>query len=193
MKKKLNDELYLFVQEFKKNIFSINKNFKAQIPNLITLIRLILLPFIIFHIFLENFLFAGVLTIIAVFSDLFDGFFARKFNVVTSFGGKLDSISDKIFTIFILAALIHINYYIIIPILLDIIIGIVNGYFVLQGKNVKTSRIGKIKTLFLGILICSLFFTDYLFINSIIQVTLIIVILLQLITLFYYFRKYYRI
>ncbi len=193
IKKNLEKEIAVFIDEAKVNFKSVYnfKSFKKQIPNLITFSRILFLPFIIFFIFQNSLITAGVLAIIAVLTDMFDGFFARKFDAVTSFGAKLDSVSDKIFTIFILSALVFINYLIIIPIFLDVLIGFLNSYLVILGRNVKTIKIGRIKTLFLSILLCSLFFTNVGYLNYLINPLLIIVILLQTITLYCYFKKYY--
>ena len=194
MIKKIKVEIKVFIKEFKENFISFkkDKNLKKQIPNLITFLRLLLLPIILILIVLDNLLMAGILTIIAVLTDLFDGFFARKFDAVSKFGGRLDSISDKIFAVFILIALTFKNYWLIIPVLLDVIIGISNSLFVIKGRDVKTSIIGKVKTLFLNILICSLFFTHLTAVSLLINPLLVVVVALQLITLFFYLKTHLK-
>ena len=51
------------------------------------------------NIYIElKYIVAGVLFIIASLTDFFDGFVARKYNMVTDFGKMVDAISDKMLT-----------------------------------------------------------------------------------------------
>ena len=85
-----------------KEINLINKNKSLQklianIPNILTISRLILtFPLILFlEINKSNIVFA--LIILGGITDYFDGFFARKLNLKTKFGAILDPLTDKIF------------------------------------------------------------------------------------------------
>jgi len=82
------------------------KNYINIIPNIITLIRIILSIFIIFFKPLSLLFF--IIYIICGLSDIFDGYFARKNNVTSDLGATLDSIADLIF--------ITIMLYILLPI-----------------------------------------------------------------------------
>ncbi len=71
-----------------------------NLPNSITLTRLIMIPLIIFF-YLANFipfgkLVAGILFIVACLTDFLDGYVARKYNKVTTLGKFFDSIADKV-------------------------------------------------------------------------------------------------
>ncbi len=74
-----------------------------NVPNILTVARLILLPFIIALFFLEDKM--GVhamwsalfLYVIAAITDFLDGWVARKYNIISPFGTFMDPISDKIF------------------------------------------------------------------------------------------------
>jgi len=186
VKKKIENELNILINEIKKSINQ-KQPFKKHIPNIITLLRLVFLPFIIYFILNNQLIIAGILTIIAVLTDTFDGFFARRFDAITNLGAKLDSIVDKIFTITILAVLVHINYFIIIAIILDLAIAFLNTFLILKGKIVKTIKMGRVKTIFLFMFISSLFFKEIAFINFLIAPLLIIVIILQISTLYLYY------
>ena len=51
------------------------------------------------NIYVElKYIIAGVLFIIASLTDFFDGYVARKYNMVTDFGKMVDAISDKMLT-----------------------------------------------------------------------------------------------
>lgn len=187
----LKKEIKYFVEDGKNNFKSIKdkKSLKKQIPNLLTTLRLILLPFVIINLLNGYYIFAGILTIISVVTDLFDGIIARKCNAVTKFGAKYDALADKTFAISVMISLSVVNLLIIIPIILDIIIGIMNSIFLVKGRDVKTSKVGKVKTLFLDSLICSLFFTNYN-IDSLINFLFISTIILQILSILRYFKKY---
>ena len=74
-----------------------------NLPNILTITRIILLPFMFACFFLEAQFgpmaawVCFILYVIASVTDFFDGWVARKFNQITPFGTFLDPISDKIF------------------------------------------------------------------------------------------------
>ena len=68
----------------------------SQIPNIITVLRILLvLPtgWMLWH---ERFMEAFVLMLIAGLSDAFDGFLARRFNWMSKLGATLDPLADKL-------------------------------------------------------------------------------------------------
>ena len=67
-----------------------------NVPNFITLIRLFLVPIIIWLIFDNNLWLAFYLTLLAAISDAIDGIIAKRFNCVTKLGTFLDPIADKV-------------------------------------------------------------------------------------------------
>lgn len=75
-----------------------------NLPNKITLIRIILIPFMVFFYladFIPNFwgkIVALVIFIIAALTDMLDGQIARKKGLVTNLGKFLDPIADKLLT-----------------------------------------------------------------------------------------------
>ena len=77
-----------------------HKNIKNQIwtiPNLLSLFRIILIPFIVWAYFgLENNYIAIALIILSGATDIVDGFIARKCNMISDVGKILDPIADKL-------------------------------------------------------------------------------------------------
>lgn len=68
-----------------------------NLPNVLSFARIILvIPLYFFAFQKSNNLFAICFAITA-FTDVLDGFIARKFKLETEFGAKLDSIADRIF------------------------------------------------------------------------------------------------
>jgi cardiolipin synthase len=67
-----------------------------NIPNLITIIRILLTPFFVILLLKDLFGLALMIFTIAGLSDALDGFIARYFNQRTTLGAYLDPIADKI-------------------------------------------------------------------------------------------------
>lgn len=83
-----------------------------NLPNKLTVLRIILIPFVMFF-YLASFIPHGigkilalVIFIVAALTDLLDGKIARKYNIVTNLGKFLDPIADKILTSTVLFMLI---------------------------------------------------------------------------------------
>ena len=66
-----------------------------NLPNLFTLLRVVLTPFVIKEILDGRHMLALELFAIAAFTDILDGAAARRFGVVTPTGAYLDPIADK--------------------------------------------------------------------------------------------------
>ncbi|MCL4361251.1 CDP-alcohol phosphatidyltransferase family protein [Candidatus Dependentiae bacterium] len=69
------------------------------IPNVLTLIRIILVPFIVTSMVLNYWIIAGILFSVAMITDVLDGAIARIRGEQTFLGACLDPIADKILTI----------------------------------------------------------------------------------------------
>jgi len=66
------------------------------IINGITVYRIIAAPFLVFLIFTGNTVLFSRLLALSFFTDLIDGYLARKFKVTGIFGARLDSIADDL-------------------------------------------------------------------------------------------------
>ena len=102
--------IYMNIEE-KSDVVETKKKRKMTLPNKLTLIRIVLIPvmFIIYYIpyLRENYIFLKVsyaffidffIFTIASITDFFDGFIARKYNLVTTFGKFADPLADKMLT-----------------------------------------------------------------------------------------------
>lgn len=69
------------------------------IPNLLTLLRLLLVPFFIYASFHGMWTIAFVIFISAAVTDILDGFIARRFNQRSRLGALLDPAADKMLMI----------------------------------------------------------------------------------------------
>lgn len=128
-----------------------------HVPNTLTVIRLLLIPAIVFYIFTGQYILAFIFFTISGLTDIADGFIARKFNLVSNFGKLLDPLADKLTQIATLASLVFTN---IIPIWILLIVFLkefimICGASFLYGKDVVVySRwYGKLATVLLYIAI----------------------------------------
>jgi CDP-diacylglycerol--glycerol-3-phosphate 3-phosphatidyltransferase len=92
-------------------------------PNKLTLLRIILAPlFMVF--FLEDHVYYRLtglgLFILAALTDLADGYYARKYGVITGFGKFMDPLADKILVSSALISFIALGYVSPLPVILII-------------------------------------------------------------------------
>ena len=69
------------------------------IPNILSFVRIILVPIFLVSYFKfesQGALIATIILIVSAFTDVIDGFIARKFNMISNFGKMLDPIADKL-------------------------------------------------------------------------------------------------
>lgn len=67
---------------------------KLTLPNLLSALRLLMFPVLIYFSYTAQERAFAWLFMASLFSDIADGYLARKLNMVTSFGSKLDSWGD---------------------------------------------------------------------------------------------------
>ncbi|MCE5264872.1 MAG: CDP-alcohol phosphatidyltransferase family protein [Deltaproteobacteria bacterium] len=103
-----------------------------NIPNLITLLRIILVPVIVILLIQGSFFKALVVFVVAGLSDALDGFLARVLNRQTVLGAYLDPIADKalLASSFVTLSVLHI-----IPSWLAVIV-ISRDFIILLGISV---------------------------------------------------------
>ena len=136
-----------------------NKN----IPNYLTILRVIMIPFFVFFMVTD---YAGdaskwisvALFIIASLTDFLDGHLARKHNIVSNFGKFMDPLADKLLVCSAMICLVEMH---IIPAWIVIIIiareFIISGFRLIASDNgvvIAASYWGKFKTVFQMVMIC---------------------------------------
>ena len=148
-----------------------------NIANIVSFFRLFSVPIILLMILEDKLEIAFWFFLFACFTDIFDGFFARKLKIVTEFGKILDPISDKILIFSVLIALSYKNFIewpiVVIIVLRDFIILLGAVFSILLKKRINYSplRIGKItfffQTIFIGMLLCN--YANFFDINIVIK------------------------
>lgn len=123
------------------------------IPNILTIIRFLLIPSILDAIYKGNYILGIILFTVSGITDVLDGFIARKFNLITNFGKLMDPLADKLTQISVLMALVYTKM---IPLWILVIVAIkelimVIGASFLYGKNVVvySKWYGKLATVLL--------------------------------------------
>ena len=129
-----------------------------NLPNKLTVLRVILIPFFVVSMMIENganqtFRYvAAAIFIIASLTDMLDGKIARKYNLVTNFGKFMDPLADKLLVCSGLICLIQLGQ---LPAWMVIIIVsrefIISGFRLVaaeQGIVIAASYWGKFKTTF---------------------------------------------
>lgn len=134
----------------------------AEVPfanpaNIITIVRIILIPFFLIALFGQSFrslLAALIVFTAASLSDFFDGFIARRRALHTRFGEFADPLADKLlvgsaFVGFLFFPFLRIPPWLVALILLrEIFVTILRTVAIRKGKEMKTEYSGKIKTFF---------------------------------------------
>ena len=128
-----------------------------NLPNKLTLFRVVLIPFFVFFLlapFFEGYgnYIAVAIFIIASLTDLLDGKIARKYNLVTNFGKFMDPLADKLLVCSAMICLISTGQ---LPAWIVIIIisreFIISGFRLIASDNgivIAASYWGKFKTTF---------------------------------------------
>ena len=176
-----------------------------NIPNLLTLSRIVLVPFLIVLLSNQHFFYSFLVYTIAGFTDALDGFIARYFNARSRLGAILDPIADKCLMVAMfvtLSTLYTVPFWLmVIVVLRDVFIVIGYCLLLISTKKIdlKPLWLSKLNTIvqFLYILLVLVSLTWSLEINSIL-VTMSLLVLLTtltsgvayLIAIYYIARRY---
>lgn len=130
--------------------------FTCNVPNILSLSRIVIIPLIIFLLWAKMWLWALLLFVVASLTDLFDGWSARRLRQESEFGKFIDPLADKFLVISVIAALMVLDPYleifdfwmILVIIGRDALITLMRYLALRRGRELKTSRFGKVKTAF---------------------------------------------
>jgi len=121
------------------------------LPNLLTLLRIFLLPFIVVLIVEGQRLAALFLFIVSSITDFLDGYIARKRKSITSLGMLLDPIADKLLTSSTLISLAYVKlcdpYSVIAIVGREEAVTGMRAIAASRGMVIPASKGGKLKTL----------------------------------------------
>ncbi len=128
-----------------------------NLPNRLTLFRVVLIPFFVFFLLAPYFPGSGNYIAAAVFvaasvTDFLDGYIARKYELVTNFGKFMDPLADKLLVCSALVCLVELSriaaWIVIIIIAREFIISGFRLIAAESGVVIAASYWGKFKTTF---------------------------------------------
>jgi cardiolipin synthase len=125
----------------------------VNVPNIISLARLLSVPLAVWLILGDYFLAAFWLFVVAAASDAVDGFIAKRFNAQSEFGSYLDPLADKALLVSVyitLGSANHIPDWLVILVVsrdLMIVGGVLLLLMITGAYKVKPSIISKVNTL----------------------------------------------
>ena len=165
---------------------------KMNLPNQLTIIRILLIPVFLLFLFITGGIFRFlplIIFIVAAVTDTIDGHIARRDNLITDFGKFMDPLADKLLTASAFIAFVEIGY-----LSSWIVILIISREFLISGfrtiaasKNVTiaANMWGKVKTVFQMVLIVVILmdYTGYMrFVSFLINPLIIITVLMTVIS-----------
>tara|TARA_B100000929_G_C15419191_1_gene390722 strand:- start:197 stop:739 length:543 start_codon:yes stop_codon:yes gene_type:complete len=175
-----------------------------RIPNILSILRIILIPLVAWLILSDYFLYALITTLFIAISDFLDGFIARIFNAQSEIGSYLDAIADKAFIIsaYMLIGTQNLlpTFLIIIVISRDIIImGAFGLSFAMNQKlDINPLRISKVNTflqftLIILVLVKNIWEFDFIYMLSyLIDVAMYMVLITTLSSLLLYIKQWLK-
>ncbi len=137
----------------------------TNLPNLLTLVRIFLVPLLVAALVEHNFrlhwgdtvlvsndLFAVIVFLAAAATDLLDGYLARRWRQVTTVGTLLDPIADKLLISAALISLVEIRllpaWLVIVIISREFAVSGLRSIAAAEGFTIKAGELGKTKMLF---------------------------------------------
>ncbi|MDO4618557.1 MAG: CDP-alcohol phosphatidyltransferase family protein [Clostridia bacterium] len=161
------------------------KNKILTIPNILSFIRIAMIPIIInLYIVRENYVATAGMVLLSALTDIADGFIARHFNMISDFGKAFDPIADKLTQFVIMICLTTRFRYMIVPVILITLKEIFAGITALMTIK-KTQKVvgadwhGKLTTILIySMMILHILWTDIPSVVSNILITASVVMML---------------
>ena len=149
-----------------------------NIPNKLTMIRVIMIPFFLVCLYMQTFytrIAALILFCAASLTDALDGYIARKYDLVTNFGKFMDPLADKLLVCSAMIALSDVSSAVMLPSWIVIIViareFMITGFRTLAAEQnivIAAGLWGKLKTVFQMIMIIVLLLNiDNSFFNTV--------------------------
>jgi len=125
----------------------------TNLPNLVTMSRVVLIPFVL--VFIDNFsplrsFIASLLYLVAAAGDFLDGYLARSRGEVSTLGKFLDPLADKLLVTAVLVFMVELSrvpaWLVVVTIGRDLAVSGLRSIAAAQGMIISASDSGKIKT-----------------------------------------------
>ena len=141
------------------------EEFMKHIPNVLTIVRFILIPFIVYFAVKEQYIITTIILLISGITDILDGVIARKFHFITDFGKLMDPLADKATQVATLVVLVMQNiipFWILVVVIIKEFIMVAGASFLYGKETVVFSKwYGKLSTVLFYIAIFSSLLIKY--------------------------------
>ncbi|MBW2023025.1 MAG: CDP-diacylglycerol--glycerol-3-phosphate 3-phosphatidyltransferase [Deltaproteobacteria bacterium] len=135
----------------------------SRVPNILTFLRMACIPPVVIFLYFPGpipSLLAGICLALAFVTDILDGFFARRYESVTTFGKFFDPLADKILVTVTMIMLIPVGripvWMVIVIVARELAITGLRGAAVKEGIVIAARSLGKYKTIFQSIALVGL-------------------------------------
>ena len=136
------------------------------IPNILTMLRIIAIPFFVLSSLNGASILALFIFVIACITDYFDGMIARKYNIITNFGKLMDPLADKflVLSALVLLCITPISYIhwsvIVIIFIREVAVTVLRHIYQKNNVILPADIWGKIKTIaqMIGVIFALLFY-----------------------------------
>jgi len=151
-----------------------------HIPNILSCIRILLIPLFVFLALNGREAAAGAVLIVSGITDMLDGYLARRFNWITQLGKVLDPIADKLtqISVYIVLIIVLRQYWILfsLMILKDLLMLVLGYDLIKKGVKLEGAKwFGKIATtVFYVAMVALLLFPSM---NAMLKMALIVITL----------------
>lgn len=170
--------------------------FVWNIPNVLSLVRLALLPAFVVLYFNDLLIWAVVMLLLSGLTDLFDGIIARRCNQITEIGKLLDPVADKLTQITVLLCLV-VRYTELIPLavicLTKEVLQAIGGWILLsKNATIRGSKwFGKVSTfLFYAVMLLIVVWADMP--PAVSAILILLVAATMLFSFFKYLQIYFK-
>lgn len=122
-----------------------------NLPNKLTLLRIIAIPVFIVVLMMEHRYTATIIFIAAALTDMLDGHIARKYDLVTNFGKLMDPLADKLLVMSALLCLVELGevagWMVIVILAREFAVTGLRQVAAAEGIVIAAGTTGKIKTI----------------------------------------------
>ena len=135
---------------------SVSRKTMQDMPNILTLCRIGVVPILVVLLFFSTPLpraVAALIFVLASITDYLDGYLARKYNVISSVGKLLDPMADKLLVMSALIMLVPCEtgavpaWMVVVILGRDITVTSLRGVASAQGVVIQAEELGKYKTI----------------------------------------------
>lgn len=165
------------------------------IPNLLSVIRIVIIPFFAYYYIEGAFVTAIILLALSGLSDMLDGFIARTFNMVSSLGKMLDPFADKLTQAVVVVCLLT-HHMILLPLVIAFFLKelIMLGGSVVLFKNKKRPSEakwwGKVSTFMIYATMLLTLLSDIVEQSSVLDISVTVFSILTLASIIFSFVNY---